>query len=236
VRGASGGDWARAQLVRGGRMLVLWCLRPLLSRVAPARVLFGSRGHLLLPAGRGSHGDTGQAGSRTGVRGRRGVDGRWPLMAAGHRRFCLKETGFAAVDHSGQRLAGFERAGDLSLGEEGAMGWMTGIADPWRRGNLGAGRGCHEACAICGRGQRLPWMAVDCREESGGAEMAAKERADGGRERQQRGERGRTFPGCVDSPSMMADERARRERGERGRGRPWRRDSADCDGQHRAGP
>jgi hypothetical protein len=119
------------------------------------------------------------------------------------------------MDHSGQRLAGFERAGDLSLREEGAMGWMTGIADPWRGGNLGAGRGCHEACAICGRGQRLPWMAVDCREESGGAEMAAKERADGGRERQQRGEGGRTFhgttrtfPGCVDSPSNMADERA----------------------------
>jgi hypothetical protein len=146
------------------------------------------------------------------------------------------------VDHSGQRLAGFERAGDLSLREEGAMGWMTGIADPWRGGNLGAGRGCHEACAICGRGQRLPWMAVDCREESGGAEMAAKERADGGRERQQRGEGGRTFhgttrtfPGCVDSPSNMADERAGRERGERRRGRIWRRDSADCDGQHRAG-
>jgi hypothetical protein len=35
------------------------------------------------------------------------------------------------------------------------------------------------------------------REESGDAEMAARERADGGRERQQRGERGRTFHGTM---------------------------------------
>jgi hypothetical protein len=33
-------------------------------------------------------------------------------------------------------------------------------------------------------------MVADCREESGGAEMAARERADGGRERQHRGESG----------------------------------------------
>jgi hypothetical protein len=46
--------------------------------------------------------------------------------------------------------------------------------------------------------------------------MAAILGADGGRERQQRGERGRTFhgttrtfPGCVDSPSMMAGERSK---------------------------
>jgi hypothetical protein len=41
--------------------------------------------------------------------------------------------------------------------------------------------------------------------------------ADGGRERQQRGEQGRTFPGCVDSPSMMASERSEAEIGQRGR-------------------
>jgi hypothetical protein len=86
------------------------------------------------------------------------------------------------VDHGGQRLAGFERAGDLSA-------WGGGL-DGAHGGNLGAGRGCHEACTICGCGQRLPWMATDCREESGGADMAARERADGGRERQQRGESG----------------------------------------------
>jgi hypothetical protein len=86
------------------------------------------------------------------------------------------------VDHGGQRLAGFERAGDLSA-------WGGG-RDGAHEGNLGAGRDCHEACVICGRGQRLPWMVVDCIEESGGAEMAARERADGRRERQQRGESG----------------------------------------------
>jgi hypothetical protein len=59
------------------------------------------------------------------------------------------------VDHGRQRLAGFERTRDLSVrggGRDGARG-----------GNLGAGRDCHEACVICGRGQRLPWMAADCR-------------------------------------------------------------------------
>jgi hypothetical protein len=66
--------------------------------------------------------------------------------------------------------------------------------------------------------------------------MAAIIGADGGRERQQRGERGRTFPGCVDSPSMMAGERSeardrtagaragllarQRERGERATAEP----------------
>jgi hypothetical protein len=84
------------------------------------------------------------------------------------------------VDHGAQRLARFEHAGDLSArggGRDGARG-----------GNLGARRGCHEACAICGHGQRLPWMAADCREESEGAEVAARERAHDGRERQHRGE------------------------------------------------
>jgi hypothetical protein len=55
--------------------------------------------------------------------------------------------------------------------------------------------------------------------------MAAILGADGGRERQQRGERGRTFPGCVDSPSMMAGERSEVEIGQRGRGRVCWRDS-----------
>jgi hypothetical protein len=171
------------------------------------------------------------------------VDGRWPLMAAGHRRFCLKETGFAAVDHGGQRLAGFERAGDLSLGEDGAMGRMMGIADPWRGGNLGAGRGCHEACAIYGRDRGCyGWRRTA--ERKAGARRWRRKSAQMVGERDSREESGvgpsmeprRTFSGCVDSPSMMADERAGRERGERGRGRVWRRDSADCDGQHRAGP
>jgi hypothetical protein len=139
-RGAGGGDWARARLVRGGRLLlVLLCLRPLLSRVAPARVLFGSRGRLLIPAGRGSHGGTGQAGSRTGARGRHGVDGRWSLMAADLQQWITAGSGWRDLSARGG-------------GRDGARG-----------GNLGAGRGCHEACAICGRGQWLPWIAANYR-------------------------------------------------------------------------
>jgi hypothetical protein len=76
------------------------------------------------------------------------------------------------------------------------------------------------------------------RRERGGTEMAVRERADGGRERQQRGERGRTFHGTTqtfpgwrfsfhdggresgaageESAGLAADNRGR-ERGERGR-------------------
>jgi hypothetical protein len=63
----------------------------------------------------------------------------------------------------GERIPGRRGYGRDNL--EAAMGdsrWIPGAEETWERGAPAM-----NLRAICGRGQRLPWMAADCGEESG---------------------------------------------------------------------
>jgi hypothetical protein len=90
------------------------------------------------------------ASSRATGLARRHRAGRLTHRRAGQTRGRWK----VAIDGGGSQA-------DLRQWITAGSGWRDlsargGGRDGARRGNLGAGRGCHEACTICGRGQRLP--------------------------------------------------------------------------------
>jgi hypothetical protein len=66
------------------------------------------------------------------------------------------------------RCRGERIPGNRGCGRDNLMGCHGRFAvDPWQEETWERGVPAMNLRAICGRGQRLPWMAADCREESG---------------------------------------------------------------------
>lgn len=128
--------------------------------------------------------------------------GRGAVMGARHARRGWRR-GTAAIARFGSRIPGAEVIWERGAAAMGDSRRISSAEVIWER----------DTAAM--KHVRHLWARIEAAIDGGGLQRGERGCRDGGRERQQRGERGRTFhettrtfPRCVDSPSMMAGERA----------------------------